>query len=54
MAKRDKIYFPYTAGGLIRYGEEEESKIKLKPEQLIYISVGFAVVLILLRFLLFY
>jgi preprotein translocase subunit Sec61beta len=54
MAKRDKIYFPFGIGGLIRYGEEEESKIKLKPEQLIYISVGVAVVLILLRFLLFY
>jgi len=40
MAKKEKTYLPLGIGGLIRYGEEEESKIKIKPEQLVYILVG--------------
>jgi len=51
MAKKDKVYVPMGIGGLIRYGEEEESKIKLKPEQLVYVLVGIGVVLVVLHFL---
>jgi preprotein translocase subunit Sec61beta len=51
MARKDRRYLPTGIGGLIRYGEEEESKIKLKPEQLVYILVGIGITLILLRFL---
>jgi len=51
MARKDRRYLPMGIGGLIRYGEEEESKIKLKPEQLVYILVGIGITLILLRFL---
>jgi preprotein translocase subunit Sec61beta len=51
MAKKDKVYVPMGIGGLIRYGEEEESKIKLKPEQLVYILVSIGVALIVLHFL---
>ena len=51
MAKKDKVYMPMGIGGLIRYGEEEESKIKLKPEHLIYIAVAIAAIEIILRIL---
>jgi preprotein translocase subunit Sec61beta len=51
MAKKDKVYVPMGIGGLIRYGEEEESKIRLKPEQLVYVLVGIGVALIVLHFL---
>jgi len=51
MAKRDKVYIPTGIGGLIRYGEEEESKIKLKPEQVIYISLAIAAFVLIMRIL---
>ncbi|MGC8993385.1 MAG: preprotein translocase subunit Sec61beta [Candidatus Aenigmatarchaeota archaeon] len=51
MAKKDKVYIPTGIGGLIRYGEEEESKIKLKPEHVVYISLTVAVFVILMRIL---
>jgi len=51
MAKKEKTYLPLGIGGLIRYGEEEESKIKIKPEQLVYILVGIGATLIVLKFL---
>ncbi len=52
MGKKDKAYLPVGIGGLIRYGEEEESKIKLKPEQLIYILITTGIALIVLKLLL--
>jgi preprotein translocase subunit Sec61beta len=52
MSKKEKTYLPLGIGGLIRYGEEEDSKIKIKPEQLVYILVGIGVSLIVLKFLL--
>lgn len=39
MAKKERIYMPLGTGGLIRYREEEESKVKIKPEQLVVISI---------------
>lgn len=51
MAKKDRIYIPTGIGGLIRYGEEEESKIKLRPEQVIYISLAIAALVLILRIL---
>lgn len=49
MAKKDKVYLPMGTGGLIRYGEEEESKIKLKPEQLVYLIAALIILEILLK-----
>jgi len=51
MTKKEKIYMPMGIGGLIKYGEEEESKIKLKPEHLIYVVVSIAVLEIILKLL---
>ena len=51
MSRKERRYLPLGIGGLIRYAEEEESKIKLKPEQLVYILIGIGISLIVLRFL---
>jgi len=48
MAKKDKIYMPSSWAGLMRF-EEEEQVIKLKPEYVVYISVGIILFEILLR-----
>jgi preprotein translocase subunit Sec61beta len=52
MAKKDKIYLPSGFGGLVRFPEEEEEKIKLKPEWVIYLIVGLIIIELLLKFLL--
>ncbi|MEM0333651.1 MAG: preprotein translocase subunit Sec61beta [Candidatus Aenigmatarchaeota archaeon] len=50
--QKDKIYLPAGVSGLIRYGEKEESKIKITPKNLIYFSIGIGILLIVIRFLL--
>ncbi|MCS7094120.1 MAG: preprotein translocase subunit Sec61beta [Candidatus Aenigmarchaeota archaeon] len=50
--QKDKVYLPVGMGGLIRYGEQEETKLTIKPEHLIYLSVGLGILLVVLRFLL--
>ncbi len=42
MAK-EKIYLPMGSGGLLRYSEEGEELIRIKPKQLVFISVGIIV-----------
>lgn len=49
MAKKDKIYMPLGVGGVIRYSEEEESKIKLKPEHLVYLIIGIIAIELFLK-----
>lgn len=51
MAKKDKIYMPSGFGGLVRFPEEEEEMIKLKPEWVMYIVVGIIILELLLKFL---
>jgi preprotein translocase subunit Sec61beta len=51
MTRKQKTYLPLGMGGLIRYGEYEESKIKIKPEHVVYILVGIGMILIFLNFL---
>ncbi|MEM5811714.1 MAG: preprotein translocase subunit Sec61beta [Candidatus Aenigmatarchaeota archaeon] len=48
MAKKDKVYIPAGIGGLIRYPEEEKSKIKLKPIHVILFALGMAIIEIIL------
>ncbi|MBL7117847.1 MAG: preprotein translocase subunit Sec61beta [Candidatus Syntrophoarchaeum sp.] len=48
MAKKDKVYMPSGSGGLMRYGEEGKTLIKLKPKHVTYVVaavVGFELVL---------
>ncbi len=49
MSKEEKTYMPSGMGGLVRYGEEEENKIKIEPKQVIYIVVGIVVLEIVAR-----
>jgi len=50
MARREKrIYMPMGTGGLIRYAEEEEKLIRIKPKHLIYLVIGIVILEILLR-----
>jgi preprotein translocase subunit Sec61beta len=50
MSKKDRVYMPSGAGGLVRFGDEPDHKFKLKPEWVLYL-VGVVVVLeVLLKF----
>jgi len=51
MAKKDKIYMPSSWAGLLRFGEEEKHLVKLKPEHVIYISIGIVALELILRFI---
>lgn len=51
MAKREKIYMPIGSGGLLRYSEEGKEYIKIKPKQLVFISVGIIIFELILKFL---
>ena len=44
-------YAPMSTAGLIRYFDEEESQIRIKPEYVVYFSIGFAALVLILRFL---
>jgi preprotein translocase subunit Sec61beta len=50
MPKKDKVYMPSGMGGLIRYGEEGEVIIKLKPMHLVYISAALVAAELFLQF----
>lgn len=49
MVKKDRVYMPSGAGGLLRFGEEGEEKIKLKPEWVIFMVVALVVVELLIQ-----
>ena len=40
MAAKDKLRTPSGMAGLVRYEEDAESKIKLEPRMVIFISVA--------------
>ncbi len=37
MAEEKKKYLPMTTAGIVGYREESESKIKLRPEHVLYV-----------------
>jgi preprotein translocase subunit Sec61beta len=49
MAK-DKQYLPQSTAGLIRYFDEETS-VKLKPEHVIWITVIFTALVLVMKFM---
>ncbi len=49
--QKEKTYMPAGIGGLIRYDEEEDEIIKMKPQYLVYGVAIFAVLLIALHLL---
>jgi len=46
-----KQYAPMSTAGLIRYFDEEESQIRIRPEHVIYFSIAFASIVLIVRFL---
>jgi len=44
-----KAYLPQSTAGLIRYFESEETGIKLKPEHVVFISIAFAFIVIVMK-----
>ncbi len=48
MAKRNKMILPQSTAGLIRYFEESEESIKLRPEHIVFITI----LIIILEFIL--
>ncbi len=50
MAK-DKYTMPMSTAGLVRYFEESEKAIKIKPQHVIGVAVAIAVVEIAVRFI---
>ena len=49
--QKDKVYMPSGIGGLIRYGEEEQQVIKIKPMQIVWLVAGIVVLELLMKFL---
>lgn len=50
MAKdNEKTYMPAGMGGLMRFGEEEEPIVKIKPKHVIFVIVAVIVVELLAR-----
>ena len=53
MAKKQRSMMPQSTAGLIRYFEESEEAIKLKPEHVIGIAVMVTIIVILLKTMVF-
>lgn len=49
--RKERVYLPAGVGGLIRYGEKEESRFKIDPKKLFYFSISIGILLVFLRFL---
>ena len=50
-SQKDKVYMPAGIGGLMRYQEEEQQVIKLKPVHVVWIVSGVVVLELVLKFL---
>ena len=48
---KEKTYMPQSTAGLIRYFDADEKGIKLKPESVIWITVAFVALVLVLKFL---
>ncbi len=51
MSEKEKKYMPQSTAGLIRYMDVEESRIKLTPTQVIALSITFAALVFILKFI---
>ena len=50
MSEKERQYMPQSSAGLIRYLDVEEG-IKIKPEHVIAVSIVFAAVVLVMKFL---
>ncbi|MCS7105789.1 MAG: preprotein translocase subunit Sec61beta [Candidatus Aenigmarchaeota archaeon] len=49
MARRERLYLPMGAGGLLRYPEEEKEVIKIKPEHVVYLVIAIIILEMILK-----
>ncbi|NIO22732.1 MAG: preprotein translocase subunit Sec61beta [Candidatus Aenigmarchaeota archaeon] len=52
MPKKSRGMMPQSTAGLIRYFEESDEQIKLKPEHIIGIAIAIIILELLLKFML--
>lgn len=50
MGKKDQTRMPSGMAGIMRYGEEPKDTIKIKPEQVVYFTIGLIVLEVILKF----
>jgi preprotein translocase subunit Sec61beta len=53
MPKKPKAMMPQSTAGLIRYFEESEEAIKLKPEHVIGIAIAIIIIVTVLKVVVF-
>jgi len=49
MSEKERNYMPQSSAGLIRYFDVEE-QVRIKPQHVVAISIGFAAVVLVLKF----
>jgi preprotein translocase subunit Sec61beta len=49
MARDDRISMPSGIGGIVRYFDEEKSKIRFKPEVIVIASIVLIILMIVLH-----
>lgn len=50
MARKDRMFMPQSTAGLIRYFEESEETIKLRPEHVIGIALLIIIIELIVKF----
>lgn len=50
MAKKDQYRMPTGMAGIVKYGDEPKEAIKIKPEYVIYFTIGLIILELFLRF----
>lgn len=48
MSEKEKQYMPQSSAGLMRYSETD-SKIKLKPSQVVAVSIAFGAIVLVMK-----
>ena len=48
---KERNYMPQSTAGLIRYFDAKETGIRLKPDHVIWISIFFAAIVLIMRFM---
>jgi preprotein translocase subunit Sec61beta len=51
MAEKEKNYMPVSTAGLVRYFDEEEKGIKLKPSMVVWMAVIFSGLVLAMKFI---
>ncbi len=51
MSKKDRNLMPQSTAGLVRYFEESEEAIKLKPQHIVGIAAAIIIIEIALKFM---